>query len=437
MNRLWQLSICLAASLLAVAPVRAQSLTATQILQEFNVVVFGNFAGGSVDGRTVVGGNLTSGATFYGSPGSEASSSLAAVSVYGAASGTGNISIANGGGLTVAGLNASTFNLSGGGSVYIGGANSGNISNSSGAVTIGINGNNAATIQTGSGGGTVRINGKGGWVNGGTTSNTNVYLPNTADNNETIQAATLHYGAVSLTDPLPNFTTTFKTPLTNLSTQLEGVKANSTTSTSGSTVTFNAAPNSSGQAVFDISSSVLTAGDESIVFDANGATTIVVNVTCGGANCSISLPSSTQFSNDTGYASDTLWNFYNASTLNFGAEFGGSVLAPDAAVTNGSPIDGDLIANSFSGSADLHNYPFTGNLTFATPEPASIALLGVGLIGLIAIRRRGNRIPRLGSRKVRSASHPRVSVVPRAPSSPSALRSPTLGSSARGHASPA
>jgi choice-of-anchor A domain-containing protein len=401
--RYWQILVLVAVGASSNGA-HAQSLTATKILQEFNAVIFGNYdSNATVDGRAVIGGTMSAGGTFHSSPGSEASSTLAALSVYGSVTDTNTISVANGGGLTVAGLNSSAVNLSGGGSVYIGGANSGNISNSGAAVTIGINGNNTATIQTGSSGGSVSINGKGGWINGGSTSNTNVYLPNSSDNNETIQGATIHYGTVSLTNPLPSFSATFETPLTNLSTQLEGLTANSTTSTAGQTVTFNAAPNAAGQAIFDISSSLLTAGNEHVVFDANGATTIIVNVTCGGANCTISLPSSDTFESDTTYAAETLWNFYDASTLDFGSEFGGTVLAPNAAVANSSPIDGDLIANSFTGSAELHNYPFTGNLTFAVPEPASLWLLGVGVAGLIAARPRSRKLqvrPRRGDRAI-------------------------------------
>ncbi len=388
MARRWYILLCLGACIFAAGSARAQTLTATQILQQFNAVVFGNFSStADVEGRTVVGGNLTNGATFYVNPGAEAASTFAALSVYGASNGGGSINLDNGGGITVAGLNNATLSLNGGSSVFIGGANSGNITSNGGAATIGINSNNTASINA-NGGGNIHINGNSGTISGNGASTTTVELPSAAARTGTIQNATVNYGPVNLTNPLPAFTSTFKTPLTTLSTQLEGHAANSTASSAGGTVTFNAAPNAAGQAVFDISASVLTAGNENVKFNANGATTIVVNVSCGGTNCSIVLPTSTDFLNPTTDAAELLWNFYNAGTLNFGSEFGGTVLAPDASVANSNPIDGDLIANVFSGGGELHNYPFTGNLTFAIAEPAGIALFSFGLAGLLAVRRR-------------------------------------------------
>jgi choice-of-anchor A domain-containing protein len=433
-KRRWQMPLLLAASVLAIGSARAQALTASQILDQFNAVVFGNFSSSAdVDGRTVIGGNLTGAGTFYSSPASEAASTFAALSVYGASSGGGQLNIGSGGGVTVAGLNNATLSLNGGNSVFIGGANSGNISVTGAAAAIGIGGSNSGTINvshggaitiggpnsgngitvnggtatiginanntaqiTANGGGTIKINGTSGTISGSGT--TNVYLPKRADKTGTIQDTTTHYGTVSVsapTNPLPNFASTVQAPLTTLSTQLEGLTGNSTVSSANGTTTFNAKPNASGQAIFNISASVLTAGNTNIVLDANAATTIIINVTapCVNTTCAIILPSSTNFGSTT-YAIDTLWNFYNATTLTLGSEFVGTVLAPGAAVSNGSPIDGDLVAASFSGTGELHNYAFAGNLNLGyadqVPEPSTIALFSVGLIGLIAATRRRN-----------------------------------------------
>ena len=291
----------------------------------------------------------------------------------------------------------------GGGAITINGANSGNgVSVSGGAAAIGINGNNSATV-TANGGGTISINGTSGNING--TGTTSVYLPNSGDRTGNINNASVHYGTVSVTpptDPLPNFGATLQTPLTGLSSQLNGQAANSTISSTNGTVTFHATPNLSGQAVFDIPASVLTAGNTNIVLNGGSATTIVINVaaSCVGGVCAINVPSSTNFNSLlASYALDTLWNFYNATTLTLGGQFIGTVLAPNAAVSNANQIDGDLIAASFSGSGELHNYAFGGDLNFVSvngdspvvvAEPSGIALLGVGLVALL-VRRRGAR----------------------------------------------
>ena len=105
----WQIAIVAVVSLLASVPARAQTLTAAQILQQFNAVIFGNFSSSAdVEGRAVVGGNVSHGATFYINPGSEAPSTFAALSVYGSTSGS-SININNGGGVTVVGLNSATM----------------------------------------------------------------------------------------------------------------------------------------------------------------------------------------------------------------------------------------------------------------------------------------------------------------------------------------
>ena len=50
---------------LSIGTARAGTLSASNIFSQFNAVVFGSFATtADVEGRTVVGGNLTGGATF-------------------------------------------------------------------------------------------------------------------------------------------------------------------------------------------------------------------------------------------------------------------------------------------------------------------------------------------------------------------------------------
>ena len=49
-----------------------------------------------------------------------------------------------------------------------------------------------------------------------------------------------------------------------------------------------------------------------------------------------------------------LWNFTDATSLDFPNEFGGTVLSPYATVSNQAPIDGTLVAAQFSGQGELH-----------------------------------------------------------------------------------
>jgi choice-of-anchor A domain-containing protein len=100
--------------------------------------------------------------------------------------------------------------------------------------------------------------------------------------------------------------------------------------------------------------------------------------------------SSTNGDNTTAAAHNVLFNYYQATTL---ATYSvpASVFAPFAAVTgNSGQIDGNLVAASYTGSTELYNFLYQGTLPVFTPEPATVFLLGVGLLsfGLIGRRRR-------------------------------------------------
>jgi choice-of-anchor A domain-containing protein len=87
-----------------------------------------------------------------------------------------------------------------------------------------------------------------------------------------------------------------------------------------------------------------------------------------------------------------LYNFFEATSLNIAGfiEVHGSILAPwaDTLFYNGH-IEGNLIAKSLDGTGEAHNELFNGRLpNHPVPEPATVILLGGGLIGVLAVRRR-------------------------------------------------
>jgi choice-of-anchor A domain-containing protein len=362
----------LTAGLVMAGEARAAT-TAYDLLDQFNAIVFGDFANNAdVEGRTIVGGNLTGGASFYIKPSAqEGATSLAALNVYGNATAAKTYNLSNAGAAFIAGGNSASFNMNGGGSLTVGGNNAGNANMNGGNLYLG--GNSSGSVN----------------LNGGA----HAYMTASATNTGTISPSSAVIKLYAYTDTLPDLSSQIETPLKSLSAQLSAATANSTFPTIASlqgnfnNVQINATPNASGLAVFTVSAAVLSQF-ASFQVNANGAGTIIFNVDCGSKACSFADNANQQFGSTSlaQLAPSLIWNFYNAGSVTVNNELAGTVLAPYATVTNNSPIDGTLVAASYSGNGELHDYPFRGTPVRA-PEPGGLAILGVALAGLLGMRR--------------------------------------------------
>jgi choice-of-anchor A domain-containing protein len=131
----------------------------------------------------------------------------------------------------------------------------------------------------------------------------------------------------------------------------------------------------------------LAGGGGGINITAPSGSTVVVNV--NGATVNIAGSSITINGIE---KNQVLWNFYNATQINYSTVgWQGSILAPIATFTgSGGNIDGQLIVYKDSASTEVHNYLFTGDLpalASSTPEPATWLISLSGLCVFAARRK--------------------------------------------------
>lgn len=341
-------------------------LTGLEVLQQFNQVSLGKAQSSSETiGRAWVGGDVVGGQ--YAMSATLPTSNYAGLTVLGSAS---NNFHAESMGVVING-SATNGVVKGAGASYVGGNSKGiNYDNQAQIV-----GSLAGNLNKGGSVGSLADSGS--HVNGGgLTQASTSYIANSR-------------AASSSTD--------FSTVLGDMSTSLSHVKGNSAVTFDSQGAIFNATP-VNGVAVFDLTALAnplnlsdkrqlddLVFGSSSIKFNLNGATTVIIN----SDNKSIST--NANFSNASALGSKLLWNLYDATTVSIGTQWGGSVLATDAAFSNRNSIEGGVYAASFVQSGEIHQVAFGGVIPVAAvPEPETYAMLmaGLGLMGFMSRRRK-------------------------------------------------
>lgn len=345
------LSLAALATALVASPVLADSpmIAGTDVLRTWNLVVLGDLTSSSeVEGRTFVGGNLNGNSSNY---------QIQPI----AASSTGTP------GLTVVGdVNGGSKNLNNGSGAIVGGN-----------VNSGLNLNGAAQ--------TVLV--------GGSIANTNV--------NQNTVTSGLAASNPAFAQNLTQQKSLIETSMTGLSSSMGSQAANSQLSITGNTGTFNAQPNASGVAVFNISAADLDKIGE-IKFNLNGADTAIVNVAGKSVTLNDNFLGGTQ-----NLGEHVIWNFPEATNLALTTAWGGSVLAPNAAATTGNYIQGSAVFGSLVQNGEMHVGTYTGSYQApsdpgtstsssggstsggtAVPEPGMIGLFALAMGGLLFWRRR-------------------------------------------------
>lgn len=344
------------------APVLAD--TVSDLLNTYNVIVFGNLdsAAQHVDGNALVGGNVSGG--VYGMHYPAIPTAPAALTVGGNL--LGGVTV-QGPGLAVGGNIATSYlNLNSGGDVHVGG-NVTSSFNQNGAGNLYVSGNVG-------GGANVTVNNGSAYIGGAKLGNVNANGGGTVNVGSPLPTATM--------PDIAGQVAAAQATLTTYSTQLGALVADSTVSQDGNKLTFTANAGADGIAVFNVAGSLLSAVNE-FAFSLGGAAAVVINVT----GQIIDIAANFLGGSATALASNTIWNFTEATSLDIERQFGGSILAVYANLTNGNNIEGSVVAAALNQNGEIH---YNGPAVFVapTPIPAALPLFGVALLGFAGLRRR-------------------------------------------------
>lgn len=147
-------------------------------------------------------------------------------------------------------------------------------------------------------------------------------------------------------------------------------------------------------AVFDLDFSQLFANNSNLKLNVGSASQVVINVRGSTVNVGGGVNLSSGFKSLG--AANILWNFHEATSINFnGIGMVGSVLALNADTKGGSVFDGSFAAKSYTGGREFHQYGYNLRLPEpppqSIPEPTGFALLLSSLLAIFLVAR--TRLP--------------------------------------------
>lgn len=155
--------------------------------------------------------------------------------------------------------------------------------------------------------------------------------------------------------------------------------------------------------VFSIGADLLSQSRE-IGFSLGTDDHILINVDGSSLASGSMLSLSANFLQPTStIASNVIWNFGDIDMINFGTEFWGSILAPDAELTNRNSLNGSVVAAGFTQRGEVHQPVLDGDFPSPVPndppraisEPAiwPLSALAMAAIAVVGFRRRREDSP--------------------------------------------
>ncbi len=142
-------------------------------------------------------------------------------------------------------------------------------------------------------------------------------------------------------------------------------------------------------AVFTITGAQLFAGNSWDISFGN-AQKMVINVSGTVLNSPSNVNLNGSFNNNYSF-SNVLWNFFEATSINFSSGWAGSVVALNATINSNSNFDGAVAAKAYIGNGEIHDYHWNYAIpAVSVPEPSNLYLFlfGLGLIVVGSLRKR-------------------------------------------------